>query len=322
MNRNLLISLLLAFASSVAGAQDAYPSRPVKVIVPWPAGGSNDVAARLVMKAISESTRQPFVIDNRGGAGGTIGADAVAKAPADGYTVMVHSGTHVANAFLYKPLPYQTLTDFTPVGTIAAQVLGLAVKQDSKAGSLRELLAIAKAQPGRVTVATAGVGSGADVQTALLEQTAGVDFQRIPYRGGAPQVQAVMSGEAEAGIVALSSIAPALQGGRARLLAILSASRSEMFPTIPTIAEEGVKGFDFSAWIGVFVPAGTPAAVVSKLHSELDKALQRDDVRKALTGHGLEVMQMSRDEFGLRIAADYAKYGKIIEATSKQHQEK
>jgi tripartite-type tricarboxylate transporter receptor subunit TctC len=322
MHRKLMIPLLLAMASSLAAAQEAYPSRAVKVIVPWPAGGSNDLAARVVMKAVSESTRQPFVIDNRAGAGGTIGADAVAKAAPDGYTIMVHSGTHVANAFLYKTLPYQTLTDFTPVGTIAAQVLGLAVNQNSKARNLKELLNNAKAQPGRVTFATAGVGSGADVQTALLEQIAGVDFQRIPYKGGSPQVQAVIAGETEAGIVALSSISAGVQSGRARLLAVLSPTRSELFPAVPTLAEEGVIGFDFSAWIGAFVPSGTPPAVVSRLSGEIAKALQREDVKKTLSSQGLEPLSLSREDFGRRITADHAKYGKIIESTSKQHNEK
>jgi tripartite-type tricarboxylate transporter receptor subunit TctC len=317
MIRNLLMLFLLSLAGS-AGAQDAYPSRPVKVIVPWPAGGSNDVAARIVMKAVGESMRQPFVIDNRSGAGGTIGADAVAKSAPDGYTIMVHSGSHIANAFAYKSLPYHTLKDFAPVTTVIAQSMALAVHSGSKARTLKEFLAEAKAQPGKLTISSPGVGSQNHVQIALFEQSAGIQLLHVPYRGGAPQVQGLMGGETEAGIVSVSSIVPAVQSGKVRLIAITSSRRSDLFPAVPTLVEEGVKGLDFTTWVGAFLPAGTPDEIVGKLNTEIAKALQRDDVKKQLLIRAMEPLPMSREEFERLLASDYAKTGKILHGMPQQ----
>jgi len=304
---------LLIFAA-VAPAQQ-YPSKPVRVVIPWPAGGSNDVVGRIVLQKVGESLGQQFVIDNRPGAAGTIGADVVAKAPPDGYTLMVHSTTHVGNGTFYKHLPYDTLKDFTGVAMLAAQPGVLTVHPSLPAKSVREFIALAKARPGQINYSSSGNGSAPHLSMALFIAMTGINIVHIPYKGGGPQVTALLAGETQASLATISTVLVHIQGGRLRPLGVSSAKRSGTLPDIPTIAEAGVPGYEMSPWIAVFAPAGTPRDIVNRLNAEINKALKSPDVSQSLASQALDPWMSTPEEFDARLRADFAKYAKLIKLT-------
>ena len=297
------------------GSGQAWPAKPVRVVIPWPPGGSNDVVGRIVMQKVGESLGQQFIVDNRPGASGAIGADPVAKAPPDGYTIMVHSTTHLGNAHLYKKLPYDTLKDFAPVGTLAAQPGALATHPSLPAKSVKEFIALARVQPGQINYSSSGNGSSPHLSMALLTSMTGINLVHIPYKGGAPQVTALMGGEAQASLATISTVITHVKFGRLRALGVSSAKRSGMMPDVPTIAEAGVPGYEMSPWIGVYVPANTPKAIIDKLNAESNKALKHPDVANSLTNQVLDPQPSTPEEFAQRIKVDYEKYGKLIRAT-------
>ncbi len=297
------------------GSGQAWPAKPVRVVIPWPPGGSNDVVGRIVMQKVGESLGQQFIVDNRPGASGAIGADPVAKAPPDGYTIMVHSTTHLGNAHLYKKLPYDTLKDFAPVGTLAAQPGALATHPSLPAKSVKEFIALARVQPGQINYSSSGNGSSPHLSMALLTSMTGINLVHIPYKGGAPQVTALMGGEAQASLATISTVITHVKSGRLRALGVSSAKRSGMMPDVPTIAEAGVPGYEMSPWIGVYVPANTPKAIIDKLNAESNKALKHPDVANSLTNQVLDPQPSTPEEFAQRIKVDYEKYGKLIRAT-------
>ncbi len=297
------------------GSGQAWPAKPVRVVIPWPPGGSNDVVGRIVMQKVGESLGQQFIVDNRPGASGAIGADPVAKAPPDGYTIMVHSTTHLGNAHLYKKLPYDTLKDFAPVGTLAAQPGALATHPSLPAKSVKEFIGLARAQPGQINYSSSGNGSSPHLSMALLTSMTGINLVHIPYKGGAPQVTALMGGEAQASLATISTVITHVKSGRLRALGVSSAKRSGMMPDVPTIAEAGVPGYEMSPWIGVYVPANTPKAIIDKLNAESNKALKHPDVANSLTNQVLDPQPSTPEEFAQRIKVDYEKYGKLIRAT-------
>ena len=301
----------------MAGAVSAqtYPSKSVRVVIPWPAGGSNDVVGRIVMQKVAEFTGQQFVVDNRGGAAGSIGADVVAKAPADGYTIMVHSTSHVGNAHLYKKLAYDTLKDFTGVALLAAQPGALAVHPSLPAKTVKEFVALAKSRPGTINYSSSGNGSAPHLSMALLVAMTGINIVHVPYKGGAPQVTALVSGETQASLATVSTVLAHVQSGRLRALGVASAKRSGTLPDVPTIAESGVPGYEMSPWIGVFVPAGTPKDVINRLNTEINKALKAPDVSQLLASNALDALGGTPEEFDARIKVDYEKYAKLIKLT-------
>ncbi len=306
--------MALALIGGVVAAQ-TYPSKPVRVVIPWPPGGSNDVVGRIVMQKVAEYTGQQFIIDNRAGAAGSIGADVVAKAPADGYTIMVHSTSHVGNAHLYKKLPYDTLKDFTGVGLLAAQPGVLTVHPSLPAKTVRDFIALAKARPGTINYSSSGNGSAPHLSMALLVAMAGIDIVHVPYKGGAPQVTALLSGETQASLATVSTVLSHVQAGRLRALGVSSVKRTATMPNVPTIAEAGVPGYEMSPWVGVFAPAATPKDIVSRLNSEINKALKSPDVSQLLAGSALDALGGTPEEFDARIKADYEKYAKLIKLT-------
>ena len=293
----------------------AWPSKPVRVVIPWPPGGSNDAVGRIVMQKVGESLGQQFVVDNRPGASGAIGADPVAKSPPDGYTIMVHSTTHLGNAHLYKKLPYDTLRDFAPVGTLAAQPGVLTTHPSLPVKSVKEFIALAKAQPGQINYSSSGNGSAPHLSMALLASMTGISLVHIPYKGGAPQVTALMGGEAQASLATISTVIAHVKSGRLRALGVSSARRSAMMPEIATIAEAGVPGYEMSPWVGVFVPANTPKAIIDRLNAESNKALRHPDVASSLSSQVLDPLPSTPEEFAQRIKVDYEKYGRLIKAT-------
>ena len=302
------------FASGIAVAQ-TYPAKPVRVVIPWPPGGANDIAGRIVMAKVSEALGQQFPIDNRGGAGGTIGSEQVARAAPDGYTLMVQSTTHVGNAHLYKKLPYDVLADFAPVGLMTVQSAVLTVHPSLPVKSVREFVALARARPGEILYSTAGNGSIPHLGMALLGAMTNTRYTHVPYKGGGPQVIALVAGESQASLATVASVIAQIRGGRLRPLGVSSARRSAALPDVPTIAESGVPGYDMSPWIAVFAPAGTPRAIVERLNAEINRALKLPEVAQTLTTQGLDPWTGTPDEFGARMRADYDKYAQLVKLT-------
>jgi tripartite-type tricarboxylate transporter receptor subunit TctC len=307
----------LIFLSAAVIAQ-TYPTKPVRVVIPWPPGGSNDVVGRIVMQRVAESTGQQFVVDNRAGAAGSIGADVVAKAPPDGYTIMVHSTSHVGNAHLYKKLPYDTLKDFMGVALLAAQPGALTVHPSLPVKNVREFIALAKKSPGTINYSSSGNGSAPHLSMALLVAMTGIKLVHVPYKGGAPQVTALVSGETQASLATVSTVLVHIQSGRLRALGVSSAKRSGVLPDVPTIAESGVPGYEMSPWIGVFTPAGTSKDIVNRLNAEINKALKTPEVSQLLASQALDALGSTPEEFDARIRADYDKYAKLIKLTGAQ----
>ncbi len=309
----MVAAVAAAVNTGMATAQN-YPVKPVRVVIPWPTGGANDVVGRIVFQRMSEQLGQQFVIDNRGGASGTIGADHVAKGPADGYTIMVHSAAHVTNPHLFKKLPYDTLRDFTGVTPLAVQVGMLVVHPSLPVKNTREFVALARKRPGQMVYGSSGNGSFVHMAMALLNQMTDTKMVHVPFKGGGPAVVALASGELQAMTATIGSVIPFLGGNRLRALGVTSATRLKQFPDIPAIAE-GIPGYDFAAWIGAFVPAATPKPIVDRLNTEIRKTLEHPDVVKIMGGQTLDPMPMTPDQFAARLKSDYEKYEKLIKAT-------
>jgi len=304
----IFTSLIFPFC---AGAQN-YPDKPVKVIVVFPPGGSNDVTARIVFKKMEDNLKQQFIIDNRAGAAGTIGATAVAKSPADGYTIMVQSTTHVANDFMYKgKLQYSTFGDFIGVTPLARQVGVLVVHPSMPVNSVKDLVALAKSKPGEINYGSAGHGSYVHLGVAMFTSMTKTTMTHVPYRGGGPLLTALVGGEVATTINTIGSAYPFLKAGRLKPLGVTAAKRVEQFPNIPAIAES-VPGYEFTAWVGSFVPAGTPKPIVDKLNAELKKAVSDPEVVKLLTNRVLDPMYMTPEAFATRLKSDHERYGKLM----------
>lgn len=313
------MKLLSAAAVLVLGAlfpalptfAQAYPARPVRVIVVFPPGGSNDVVARILFQKMSENLGHQFVIENRGGAAGTIGSDVVANSPADGYTIMVQSTTHVANAHLYKKLPYDVLKDFIGITTLARQVGILVVHPSLPAKTGKEFIALAKKRPGEIVYGSAGNGSYVHLSMALMASMAGISMIHVPYKGGGPAATGLVAGETQAQLATIGSLYPYLKSGRVRPLGVSSDKRTAQFPDVPAIGEF-VPGYEFTAWVGCFAPKGVPRPIIDKLNAEIGKALADPGVASKLTAQTLDPMHMTPEEFARRIKSDYDKYEKVV----------
>lgn len=309
------ILMLAALPASFEAAAQIYPSKPVRVVIPWPAGGSNDIVGRVVMEKLSAALGQQFVIDNRPGASGSIGANLVAKARADGYTLMVHSTTHVANGTFYKNLPYDTLKDFVGVARLSSQPGALVVHSSLPVKTVKDFISLARARPGQIFYSSSGNGSGPHLWMAQFIELTGINIVHVPYRGGPPAVIALVSGEAQAMLASIATVIELVRTGKLRMLGVASGKRMKMFADMPTIAEAGVPGYEMNAWVGVFGPAGTPKDIVNQLNSEINQILNLSDVQKVLSNQVLEPWPTTPEEFDARIKADYEKYSKLIKMT-------
>lgn len=288
-----------------------YPDKTVRVVIVFPPGGSNDVVGRIVFQKVAEIAGQQFVVDNRGGAAGQIGSEIVAKSPADGYTVMVQSTTHVANAHLYKKLNYDVLKDFVGVTTLARQVGMLVVHPSLPAKTGKDFIALAKKRPGEIVYGSAGNGSYVHLSMALMASMADIKMIHVPYKGGGPSAAALVAGETQAQLATIGSLTPHLQSNRIRGLGVSSDKRVSQYPDVPAIAEF-VPGYEFTAWVGCFVPAGTPKAVVDALNGFLGKALADPGVAAKLSAQTLDPMHVTPEQFAARIKSDYDKYAKVV----------
>ena len=305
-----LVAVVFALAPFAAFAQN-YPVKTVRVIVPWPPGGANDVVGRIVAQRMTEQLGQQVIVENRGGASGTIGSDLVAKGPADGYTVMVHSATHVANPHLYKKLPYDTLRDLIGVTPLAVQVGMLVVHPSLPVRSVKEFVALGKARPDQIVYGSSGSGSFVHLAMALLNSMSDTKMVHVPYKGGGPATIALASGEIQAMTATIGSLIPHIESKRVRPVGVTSAKRVSQYPNVPAISE-GVPGYEFVAWIGAFVAAGTPRPIVDKLNAEFRKALEHPDTARILGAQTLDPLPMSPEQFGKLLKADYDKYERVI----------
>ena len=313
--RAMMLALLLTApgTTTLLNAQ-TYPAKPVRVITPWPAGGLTDVVGRLVFQKISENLGQQFLVDNRAGATGTIGADIVAKAPPDGHTLMVHSMAHVVNPFIYKSLPYDTLGDFVGIGMLVRQTGLLVVHPSLPVRSVKELVALARARPDQLFYATAGSGSFSHLAIALLGSMTGTRLVEVPYKGGGPATSALISGEAQLSALSPASVSSQLAAKRLRLLAVTSDTRLSAFPDTPTIAEAGVPGYEYAGWVGVFAPAAVPKSIVERMNTEIARAMESPDTRKRL--EEFEPWTTTPAQMAARIRQDFDKHAKLMKTVS------
>lgn len=314
-----LLSLLLGIVafSTLAFAQATYPNRPVRIIVPFAAGGTTDIFARFVADRLSQSLGQQFVVENRGGAGGNIGADAVAKAPPDGYTLVMGTvGTHAINASLYPKMPYDSLTDFEPVAYVAGVPNLMVVNpKNVKATSVKEFIAEAKAVPRKFNMASSGNGTSIHLSGELFKQLTGVEMPHVPYRGSGPAINDLVGGQVDVMFDNLPSSIEQAKSGNLRALAVTSAARSPALPDVPTLAESGLPGFEATSWFALFTPKGTPPEIVAKLNAETRKALATPDLQKRFAELGGEIKPMSPDELMAFVRAEHAKWAQVVKTS-------
>ena len=304
---------LIVYACSTAWSQP-YPARPVRVVVVFPAGGATDIVARMVFQKMSEQIGQQFVIDNRGGTGGMVGAEVVAKSPPDGYTLMVYSTTLLANAHLYKKNPYDALKDFVGITPLTRIVLMLAVHPSLPVRTTKEFIALAKARPGEILYGSAGIGALQHLAMSTLATTVGAKMNHVPYKGGTLAVTAMMGGEIQAIMTPVAELYAHLKSGRVRPIAVSSETRATQFPDIPTIGET-VKGFELTSWFGSFAPAGTPKPIIDKLNAEIKKAVADPAVSANLAAQVLDPMYMTPEAFAKQILFEYDRFKKIVQAS-------
>jgi tripartite-type tricarboxylate transporter receptor subunit TctC len=307
--RFFLLLLLAVLTGAVEG--QTYPSRPIRLIVPFPPGGSNDIVARMVAAQLGERLGQQVVIDNRGGAGGVLGTDLAAKSPPDGYTLLLISVAYAFGPVLYKNLPYDPEHAFAPVGILGSGAAALTVHPSLPVNTVRELIALAKAKPGALNYASAGVGSLQHLACALFMIQAGIDVVHVPYKGGGPAMADVIAGQAQIVMPSLIQVVPHIKSGRLRVLGTSGTRRSAVLPEVPTIAESGVPGYEAHNWWGLLAPAGTPAPVIEKLHRDLTSVLASRETEKRFETEGAEVVRMTPAEFGGFISAELVKWSRV-----------
>jgi tripartite-type tricarboxylate transporter receptor subunit TctC len=301
-------------AQAQALAAPAYPLRPVTMVVPFPPGGGTDVGARLVAQKLSVKWGQSVLVENKGGAAGMVGADAVAKAKPDGYTLLVGNvGTQSVNPALYKKMPYDPDTAFAPISMIAELPLVLLVTPSLPYYSVKELTAAAKSEPGKISYASSGSGGAPHLAAEIFKTSAGVNMLHVPYKGGGPAVSDVLAGHVNMLFATVLESIGHIRSGKLRGLAVSSASRSPALPDMPTVAESGLPGFDTGSWIGMLAPAGTPAAIVEKISADVREVLAQPDTRQTLITQGATPLGMTPAAFKARIDADRQRYGRIIQ---------
>lgn len=307
---------LVAGVAMPAVAQD-YPARTVKIIVPFGAGGPADVYARFVGQHLSEALKQPFVIEDRPGAGAIIGTDEAAKAAPDGYTLLMMSNTHTTNETLIAKKPYQLMRDFVPVAPVNYSDLVMVIHPDLPAKTLAEFIALAKSKPGALNYASSGPGTPYHMAGELFKSMSGTDIVHVPHRGSGEARNSVIGGHVQMMIDAITTMAPNVQAGQVRALGVTGLKRSDVLPDVPTIAEAGVPNYEATIWLGIMAPTGTPKPVVDKLNAEINKMLKRPDVQEAWTKQGAVPMIMTPAEFDAYLRRDIEKWAEVVKASKE-----
>jgi tripartite-type tricarboxylate transporter receptor subunit TctC len=310
--------LLAAFAGFIVCAggtawSQPYPSKPVRVVIVFAPGGGTDIVGRIIFQKVAEQLGQQFIVENRAGAAGMIGAEIVSKSPPDGYTLMVYTQTMIVNAHIYKKTPYDALKSFAGITPLTRLVSMLAVHPSMPVRNTRDFIALAKTRPGEIAYGSSGVGGVQHLATSSFASMAGIKLHHVPFKGGAPATIALMGGEIQAIITPIPEIVPHMKSGRVRIIAVSSGARTKQFPDIPAISE-ALKGYDYSSWFGAFAPAGTPRPIVDKLNAEIRKAMGDPAVAKNLSAQTLDPMPMSPEEFAQLMKSDYDKLGDVVKA--------
>lgn len=314
MKRRHVIAGLLWLPAVVSWA-DNYPNRPIRMVVPFSAGGSTDTLARQLGNQLSKGLGQPVLIDNRAGAGGTIGTEYVAKAAGDGYTLLFVPGAHTINPSIYPKLGYDTLKDFAPIAKIASVASMTVVHPSVPVTSINELVALSKAQPGQLNFASAGSGTVTHMTGELFKAMSGADLRHVPYKGSSPALNDLLGGQVQVMFANFPGTLQYVQSGRLRVLAVNGSMRSKLLPQTPTVAESGVPGFEANSWYGVFVPTGTPSAVIDRLNREIRRALQDPDLRSMIVSEGGEPEATSPEAFGAFVREDLVKWSNVVKQT-------
>jgi tripartite-type tricarboxylate transporter receptor subunit TctC len=313
MIRYLFALTALLCSIPAANAQPAYPSRPIRFIVPFTPGGSGDIFARPIAQKMSESMGQQVVVENRPGSGGVIGSEAAAKAAPDGYTMMMGLTANIAvNPSLYPKLPYDPLRDFAPVTLIAAAPYVLVVPPSLPARNVKELVALARAKPGELAYVSLGSGSMGHLSGELVASMAGVKLLHVPYKTLGQALTDMISGQVQLLFLGIASAKPHVSSGKLRAIAVSGAKRSPVMPQVPTVSESGVKGFDVTGWYGAFVPTGTPPEIIARLHKEIVRAISLPDVRERLSAEGADLVGNSPREFDAFVRSELAKWAKVV----------
>ena len=306
----------LAFVVSCCALAQSYPSKPIRIYVPFPAGGGTDIAAREVAGKMTANKGWNFIIDNKPGSGGNLGVDAAAKSPADGYSLVMGQTSNIAiNPTLFAKMPYDSVKDLTPVGLVGSSAVVIVVNANSPLRTLADVLAAAKAKPATVNFASAGNGTVGHLTIEMLQREANVKFTHVPYRGGAQAVTDLIGGQLDVYISSIPTLIGHIKSGKMRALAVTSLKRSDDLPQVPTVAESGFKGFESVTWFGLLAPAKTPASVVNLLNLEINKALGAPDLKKKLEDQGLELTPKTPEQFAQIIKDDIAKWGAIVKAS-------
>ncbi len=312
----VLLAAAATLAASPSSFAQAYPAHPIRFIVPYPAGGPLDTVARMLAQKVSESVKQPVIVENKPGAGGNIGADFVAKSAPDGYTILMGAvATHAINPTLYESIPYDAERDFQPVTQVAATPNVLVVNPTLPVTNVREFIAYAKAHPGQLNFGSGSTGSAGHLAGELFKTMAGVEMTHVPYKGAAPAMRDLIGGQIQLMFDNLASSLGQMRAGKVRALAVTTARRTPLAPELPTIAESGLPGFDISTWFGVFLPAHAAPEVVQRLHAEFVRALGAPDVREKMAHLGAEPVGSTPEEFSAFIRSEARKYAVVIKAS-------
>jgi tripartite-type tricarboxylate transporter receptor subunit TctC len=314
MSRCLLAALVLvaALAMSASGWAQGYPNRAVRLVVPFPAGGPADALGRAIADQLNKMWGQPVIVENRGGAGGNLGAEVVARAAPDGYTLLLNASSQVINASLYEKLPYDPIKDFTPVSEVASYMLVLVVHPSAAAKSVKEFVALANSKPDGLSVANAGLGTPTHLAAVLFAQAAGVNLVHVPYRGAAPASTDLIAGQVPAMFNNPVNAVPQVRSNNLRALAVTGSKRLSLLPDLPTIAESGYPGFETRTWYGLFGPAGMPADIVHKLHVDTEKVLRVPEIANNLIAQGWDIAVSPPDQFSVVLQSEFDRWSAVV----------
>jgi tripartite-type tricarboxylate transporter receptor subunit TctC len=314
MLRRLFLALATSMLLSSQALAQEWPAKVVTVLVPFAAGGTVDIVARTITQKLGSELGQTFVVDNRGGAGGSIATTALVRSAPDGHTLLFHHMGLVFNASLYDHLPFDTQRDVVPVAYIGATPNVLVVNNAVPAKNVQEFLALARAKPGSINYGSGGIGSAGHLPMELLQKTARIELVHVPYKGSGPAITDLMGGQIQAMLLTIPAVMPYVSAGKLRALATSGRKRTPALPDLPTLEEAGLAGFEYAPWYGVFAPAGTPAPVLQKINAAVNKVLADPEIRDKLAKQGLEVQAMTREEFGAIVQSDLPKWAKVIKA--------
>jgi len=309
------ICVLLSLVLTAPANAQSYPNKPVRVVVPYPPGGPTDIVARVLFQQVSEATGQQFLVDNRAGAGGNIGAEIVAKSPADGYTLLIGTTAHAINMSLFKNLGYDVLKDFAPVSLLTQGPLVLVAHPQFPANSIKEVIELAKSKSGGLNFASSGNGQSTHLSAELFNTMAGIKMSHVPYKGSAPALTDVMSGQVDVMFDTTLSAMPFVKAGKLKALGLTSPVRSPAAPDVPTIAESGLPGYEVFAWNGVFVPAGTPKAIIQQLNDQIRKAMLLPQVKDKFSAQGFAASWNSPENFGVFVKNEVDKWSRTVKAS-------